>query len=64
MISYRIYDELFVRGEREHLSESLFIESRDGKAYCIPIMDRPDFWTILRKLEALERERLTQGWEG
>jgi hypothetical protein len=64
MISYRIGDELFIRGEREHISDTLFIEPRDGKAYCLPIMDRPDFWSILRKLEALERERLTHGWEG
>jgi hypothetical protein len=64
MISYRIGDELFIRGEREHISDTLSIEPRDGKAYCLPIMDRPDFWSILRKLEALERERLTHGWEG
>jgi hypothetical protein len=64
MITHRIGDELFIRGEREHLSDTLYIEPRDGKAYCLPIMDRPDFWSILRKLEALERDRLTQGWEG
>ena len=64
MITHRIGNELFIRGEREHLSDTLYIEPRDGKAYCLPIMDRPDFWSVLRKLEALERERLSQGWEG